>query len=196
MLPYCHIWTHETPSTKFEFWTKKSSFLLVLAWVNAQTPRRAKMKILTDIIRRACKHFNIDPKDLCDDHDSSAQSKSSSREPAEGDENWDALDTTKRCTITAIISWKLIKGESRNVRISARRDAKSWKGVQGGARGRKWCWRYIWRCFWSVFVIETIIQEVLVLSLFFLCYRGFKFCARGFMGSNMAIWEQGIFLPN
>ena len=51
--------------------------------------------------------------------------------------------------------------------ISARRDAKSWKGVQGGARGRKWCWRYIWRCFWSVFVIETIIQEVLVLSLFF-----------------------------
>ena len=153
------------------------------------------MKILTDIIRRACKHFNIDPKDLCDDPDSSAQSKSSSREPAEGDENWDALDTTKRCTITAIISWKLIKGESRNVRISARRDAKSWKGVQGGARGRKWCWRYIWRCFWSVFVIETIIQEVLVLSLFFLCYRGFKFCARGFMGSNMAIWEQGIFLP-
>ena len=126
------------------------------------------MKILTDIIRRACKHFNIDPKDLCDDPDSSAQSKSSSREPAEGDENWDALDTTKRCTITAIISWKLIKGESRNVRISARRDAKSWKGVQGGARGRKWCWRYIWRCFWSVFVIETIIQEVLVLySLFF-----------------------------
>jgi hypothetical protein len=33
------------------------------------------------------------------------------------------------------------------------------------------------------------------LSLFFCASRGFKFCARGFMGSNMAIWEQGIFLP-
>ena len=80
---------------------EKKLFSSLLAGVNAQTPRHAKMKkILTHIIKRACKHFNIDPKDLCDDPDSSAQSKSSSREPAEGDENvdWLALDTTERCT--------------------------------------------------------------------------------------------------
>ena len=82
---YLNRWN---PSTKFE---KKELFSSRLAGVNAQTPRHAKMKILIDIIKRACKRLNIDPKDLCDDPDSSAQSKSSSREPAEGDENWDEL---------------------------------------------------------------------------------------------------------
>ena len=58
-------------------------------------------KILTHIIKRACKRFNIERKDLFDAPDSSARSKSSPREPvAEGDENvdWLALDATKRCT--------------------------------------------------------------------------------------------------
>ena len=58
-------------------------------------------KILTHIIKRACKRFNIEREDLFDAPDSSARSKSSPREPvAEGDENvdWLALDATKRCT--------------------------------------------------------------------------------------------------
>ena len=58
-------------------------------------------KILTRILKRACKRFNIEREDLFDDPDSSARSKSSPREPvAEGDENVDclALDATKRCT--------------------------------------------------------------------------------------------------
>ena len=58
-------------------------------------------KILTRILKRACKRFNIEREDLFDAPDSSARSKSSPREPvAEGDENvdWLALDATKRCT--------------------------------------------------------------------------------------------------
>ena len=58
-------------------------------------------KIVTHILKRACKRFNIEREDIFDDPDSSARSKSSPREPvAEGDENvdWLALDATKRCT--------------------------------------------------------------------------------------------------
>ena len=56
------------------------------------------MKILTDIIKHVCNRFNIDPKDLCDDPESCAHSKSSSRAPDEGDENWLAcLGYSKRC---------------------------------------------------------------------------------------------------
>ena len=56
------------------------------------------MKILTDIIKHACSRFNIDSKDLCDDPESCAHSKSSSRAPDEGDENWLAcLGHSKRC---------------------------------------------------------------------------------------------------
>ena len=64
------------------------------------------MPILTDIIKYACNRFNIDPKDLCDDPDSSARSKSSSRAPAEGDENvdWLALDTQKDVITAKLIS--------------------------------------------------------------------------------------------
>jgi len=78
---------------------KKALFSSRLAGVNAQTPQHAKMKIIANIIRRICNRYNIDPEDLFDDYDSNAQSKSSSRAPAEGDENvdWLALDTTKRC---------------------------------------------------------------------------------------------------
>ena len=47
------------------------------------------MKIVKDIIKFTCNHFDIDPKEILDDPDPSAQSKSSSRESAEGDENVD-----------------------------------------------------------------------------------------------------------
>ena len=81
---------------------KNELFCSRLARIRAHTPRRAKMKkILTRILKRACKRFNIEREDLFDAPDSSARSKSSPREPvAEGDENVDALalDTTKRCT--------------------------------------------------------------------------------------------------
>ena len=49
------------------------------------------MKILADTIKRTCNRFNIDHKDLFDDYDSSAQSKSSSRAPAKGDDLRDFL---------------------------------------------------------------------------------------------------------
>jgi hypothetical protein len=68
---------------------KKELFSSRLAGVNAQTPQHAKMKIVKDIIKFTCNHFDIDPKEILDDPDSSAQSKSSSRESAEGDENVD-----------------------------------------------------------------------------------------------------------
>ena len=112
VIPYHDIWTHETPSTKKN---EKEPFSSRLAQVNARTPWHAKMPILTDIIKYACNRFNIDPKDLCDDPDSSARSKSSSRAPAEGDENvdWLALDTQKDVITAKLISWKHIKGESR-----------------------------------------------------------------------------------
>ena len=80
--------------------TKKHSFLLVGRGKCAQkTPRHTKIKILADIIKYACNRFNIDPKDIFDDLDSCAQSKSSSRARAKGDEKEDehALNTTKRC---------------------------------------------------------------------------------------------------
>ena len=81
---------------------KNELFCSRLARIRAHTPRRAKMKkILTRILKRACKRFNIEREDLFDAPDSSARSKSSPREPvAEGDENvdWLALDATKRCT--------------------------------------------------------------------------------------------------
>ena len=93
-------WTHERifePTEPLHSKrTKKSSFLLV--WPGAQTPRHEKMPILTDIIKHACNRFDIDPKDLCDDPESCAHSKSSSRAPDEGDENWLAsLGYSKRC---------------------------------------------------------------------------------------------------
>ena len=72
--------TKATASKTTSSLNKKELFSSRLARVNAQTPRHVKMKILRDIIKRTCKHFNIDPKELCDDPDSSAQSKSSSRE--------------------------------------------------------------------------------------------------------------------
>jgi|TARA_B100001540_G_scaffold273393_1_gene258274 hypothetical protein len=68
---------------------KKELFSSRLAGVNAQTPQRAKMKIVKDIIKFTCNRFDIDLKEIRDDPDSSAQSKSSSRESAEGDENVD-----------------------------------------------------------------------------------------------------------
>jgi hypothetical protein len=64
------------------------------------------MKILADFIKRTCNRFNIDPKDLFDDPDSNELSKSSSRAPAEGDENvdWLALDTQKDVITAKLIS--------------------------------------------------------------------------------------------
>ena len=84
------IWcTHETifvPTEPLRRTTKKLNkkalFSSRLARVNAQTPRHAKIKILADIIKYTCNRFNIDPKELFDDLDSCAQSKSSSRAPA------------------------------------------------------------------------------------------------------------------
>ena len=107
-----NFWTDGTPSQKK---TKKALFSSRLAGVNARTPRHAKMKILADFIKRTCNRFNIDPKDLFDDPDSNELSKSSSRAPAEGDENedWLALDTQKDVITAKLISWKHIKGESR-----------------------------------------------------------------------------------
>ena len=95
--PREYICAHRTPTTqKFE---QKALFSSRLAGVNAQTSRNVKMKILADFIKRTCNRFNIDPKDIIDDPESPKQSKSSSRAPAEYDENEDvlALDTTKRC---------------------------------------------------------------------------------------------------
>ena len=87
--PREYICAHRTPTTqKFE---QKALFSSRLAGVNAQTSRNVKMKILADFIKRTCNRFNIDPKDLCDDPDSSARSKSSSRAPAEN-VDWLALD--------------------------------------------------------------------------------------------------------
>ena len=79
---------------------KKELFSSRLARVNASTCLRAKMGILEEIAKHVINRLNIDPDKLYDDSKSSDQSKSSSREPAEGDENVDALalDTTKRCT--------------------------------------------------------------------------------------------------
>jgi len=132
------------------------------------------MKIWADIIKHACNRFNIDPKDLFDDLDSCAQSKSSSRAPAEGDkkENELALNTTKRCGNTlSLYETQTSCKKEKSARISARRDVKSRKDVQGGARGRKWWWRYFWRCFWSVFVIDTsscsLFSSLLFLSFSF-----------------------------
>ena len=122
---------------KFE---QKALFSSRLAGVNAQTPQHAKMKILADITKHACNRFNINPKDLFDDLDLCAQSKSSSRAPAKGDEKEDenALDTTKRCGNTlSLYETRTSCKKEKSVRISARRDVKSRKGVQGGARGRK-----------------------------------------------------------
>ena len=88
--PREYICAHRTPTTqKFE---QKALFSSRLAGVNAQTSRNVKMKILADFIKRTCNRFNDDP-------ESPKQSKSSSRAPAEYDENEDvlALDTTKRC---------------------------------------------------------------------------------------------------
>ena len=80
---------------KFE---QKSTLFFSFGPGNAQTPRHTKIKILADIIKHACNRFNIDPKDLFDDLNSCAQSKSSSCAPAKGDEEEDehALNTTKK----------------------------------------------------------------------------------------------------
>ena len=78
---------------------KKELFSSRLARVNASTCLRAKMGILEEIAKHVINRLNIDPDKLYDDSKSSDQSKSSSRAPAEYDENEDvlALDTTKRC---------------------------------------------------------------------------------------------------
>jgi len=83
-----NIWTDGTPSTKKD---QKSTLFFSLAGVKCaqKTPRHTKIKILADIIKYACNRFNIDPKDLFDDLDSCAQSKSSSRARAKGDEKED-----------------------------------------------------------------------------------------------------------
>ena len=75
-----------TSTLKFE---KKELFSSRLAGVKAQTLQHAKMKIVKDFVKFTCNRFDIDSKEILDDPDPFAQSKSSSRESAEGDENVD-----------------------------------------------------------------------------------------------------------
>ena len=104
------LWKEEGVRPKYIY--KSSSCRL--AGVNASPRRRAKMPILTNVIKTAINRFNIDLNDFRDGTDTCIPSKSSIHVPFAGGENDDvlALDSTKRC-LNGPFLVRSIMGESR-----------------------------------------------------------------------------------